>query len=169
MDNNECSARYEHHTGSTVGAPGNDPGAVGWYRRHFTLPAGFAGKKVIVQFDGVYHDSKVYLNGDSVGAQKYGYVSFTCDLTSHLNATGDNVLAVFVDNQTIRTSRWYSGTGIFRHVWLIATDKVYVRNWGTAVTTAAPHRRILASQGADRRGKRAYDRAGPQRGNHHLR
>ena len=113
----------------------NDPGASGWYRKHFTLPAGFAGKKVIVQFDGVYHDSKVYLNGTQVGSQQYGYVSFTCDLTPYLNATGDNVLAVFVDNLTVRNSRWYSGTGIFRHVWLIATDKVYVRNWGTAVTT----------------------------------
>jgi len=112
-----------------------DPGAIGWYRKHFTLPTGFAGKKVIVQFDGVYHDSKIYINGDSVGAQKYGYVSFYCDITPYLNATGDNVIAVFVDNETIRTSRWYSGTGIFRHVWLIATDKVYVRNWGTAVTT----------------------------------
>jgi beta-galactosidase len=113
----------------------NDPGASGWYRKHFTLPAGFAGKKVIVQFDGVYHDSKVYLNGTQVGGQQYGYVSFYCDLTPYLNATGDNVLAVFVDNVTVRNSRWYSGTGIFRHVWLIATDKVYVRNWGTAVTT----------------------------------
>ena len=113
----------------------NDPGASGWYRKHFTLPAGFAGKKVIVQFDGIYHDSKVYLNGTQVGSQQYGYVSFICDLTPYLNATGDNVLAVFVDNLTVRNSRWYSGTGIFRHVWLIATDKVYVRNWGTAVTT----------------------------------
>jgi Beta-galactosidase/beta-glucuronidase len=113
----------------------NDPGASGWYRKHFTLPAGFAGKKVIVQFDGVYHDSKVYLNGTQVGSQQYGYVSFYYDLTPYLNATGDNVLAVFVDNLTVRNSRWYSGTGIFRHVWLIATDKVYVRNWGTAVTT----------------------------------
>jgi len=113
----------------------NDPGASGWYRKHFTLPVGFAGKKVVVQFDGVYHDSKVYLNGTQVGSQQYGYVSFTCDLTPYLNATGDNVLAVFVDNLTVRNSRWYSGTGIFRHVWLIATDKVYVRNWGTAVTT----------------------------------
>jgi beta-galactosidase len=112
-----------------------DPGALGWYRKHFTLPEGFAGKKVIVQFDGVYHDSKIYLNGTQVGNQQYGYVSFYCDLTPYLNATGDNVLAVFVDNQTVRNSRWYSGTGIFRHVWLIATDKVYVRNWGTAVTT----------------------------------
>jgi beta-galactosidase len=112
-----------------------DPGALGWYRKHFTLPLGFAGKKVIVQFDGVYHDSKIYLNGTQVGSQQYGYVSFYCDLEPYLNATGDNVLAVFVDNQTVRNSRWYSGTGIFRHVWLIATDKVYVRNWGTAVTT----------------------------------
>jgi beta-galactosidase len=113
----------------------NDPGANGWYRKHFTLPAGFAGRKVIVQFDGIYHDSKVYLNGTQVGSQQYGYVSFTCDLTPYLNATGDNVLAVFVDNLTVRNSRWYSGTGIYRHVWLIATDKVYIRNWGTAVTT----------------------------------
>jgi beta-galactosidase len=118
-----------------VGPTNNDPGAMGWYRKHFTVPTGWAGKKVIVQFDGVYHDSKVYLNGTLVGSQRYGYVSFLCDLTPYLNATGDNVLAVFVDNLTSRRSRWYSGTGIFRHVWLIATDMVYVRDWGTAVTT----------------------------------
>jgi beta-galactosidase len=114
----------------------NDPAAIGWYRKHFTLPAEFAGKKVVVQFDGIYHDSKVYLNGTQVGGQQYGYISFTCDLTPYLNATGDNVLAVFADDQTVRNSRWYSGCGIYRHAWLIATDKVYVRNWGTAVTTS---------------------------------
>ena len=113
----------------------SDPGAIGWYRKHFTLPPGFAGKKVVVQFDGVYHDSKVYLNGTEVGSQRFGYVSFCCDLTPYLNATGDNVLAVFVDNLTSRRSHFYSGTGIYRHVWLIATDLVHVRNWGTAVTT----------------------------------
>jgi beta-galactosidase len=118
-----------------TGTSGNDPAARGWYRKHFTLPTGFAGKKVMVQFDGVYHDSKIYLNGTLVGGEQYGYVSFTCDLTPYLNATGDNVLAVMVDDQTVRNSRWYSGCGILRHVWLIATDKVYVRNWGTAVTT----------------------------------
>jgi beta-galactosidase len=118
-----------------VNTSNNDPGAKGWYRKHFTLPAGFAGKKVIVQFDGIYHDSKIYINGTQVGSQEYGYVSFYCDLTPYLNATGDNVLAVFVDNLTVRNSRWYSGTGIYRHVWLIATDNVYVRNWGTFVTT----------------------------------
>ena len=113
----------------------SDPGAMGWYRKHFTLPPGFAGKKVIVQFDGVYEDSKIYLNGTQVGGQRFGYISFYCDLTPYLKPTGDNVLAVFVDNVTSRRSHFYSGTGIYRHVWLIATDMVYVKNWGTAVTT----------------------------------
>jgi beta-galactosidase len=114
----------------------SDPGAIGWYRKHFTLPPGFAGKKVIVQFDGVYEDSVIYLNGTRIGNQRFGYISFNCDLTPYLNATGDNVLAVFVDNLTSRRSHFYSGTGIYRHVWLIATDKeVYIPNWGTAVTT----------------------------------
>ncbi len=97
-----------------VGAPGNDPGAKGWYRNHFTLPAGWAGKKVIVQFDGVYHDSKIYLNGDSIGAQKYGYVNFYCDLTPKLNATGDNVLAVLVDDLTVRNVPLVFGHGHFQ-------------------------------------------------------
>ena len=120
-----------------VSTKDSDPGVIGWYRKHFTLPPGFAGKKVIVQFDGVYHDSKIYLNGTEVGSQRFGYVSFCCDLTPYLNATGDNVLAVFVDNLTSRRSHFYSGTGIYRHVWLIATDMVHIRNWGTAVTTPA--------------------------------
>jgi len=115
----------------------SDPGALGWYRKHFTLPPGFAGKKVIVQFDGVYEDSKIYLNGTQIGNQRFGYISFCCDLTPYLNARGDNVLAVFVDNVTSRRSHFYSGTGIYRHVWLIATDMVHIQNWGTAVTTPA--------------------------------
>jgi beta-galactosidase len=121
-----------------VSTTNSDPGAMGWYRKHFTVPSGFAGKKVIVQFDGVYEDSKIYLNGTQVGNQRFGYISFNCDLTPYLNAAGDNVLAVFVDNVTSRRSHFYSGTGIYRHVWLIATDKeVYIPNWGTAVTTPA--------------------------------
>lgn len=118
-------------TSSTV----TDPGNKGWYRKHFTLPASASGKQVIVQFDGVYHDSKVYINGTQVASQEYGYVSFKADITKYLNSTGDNVLAVFVDNKTVQTSRWYSGSGIFRHVWLITTDRVHVKNWGTAITT----------------------------------
>ena len=131
-----------------VSTTNNDPGAMGWYRKHFTLPAEFAGKKVIVQFDGIYHDSKIYLNGTQVGGQQYGYVSFNCDLTPYLNATGDNVLAVFVDNQTVRNSRWYSGTGIYRHVKL-----------GNVRDHANGRRGPVANQGTDRRGKRSDDRA----------
>ena len=88
-----------------------------------------------MQFDGVYHDSKIYLNGTQIGNQRFGYVSFYCDLTPYLKPTGDNVLAVFVDNVTSRRSHFYSGTGIYRNVWLIATDQVYIKNWGPAVTT----------------------------------
>ena len=114
---------------------GIDPGQKGWYRKHFTLPAGAAGKRVTLQFDGVYHFSKVYVNGTLVGSQEYGYVSFQVDITSALKASGDNVIAVWVDNATQRQSRWYSGTGIYRHVWMTVTDPVHVKNWGTAITT----------------------------------
>jgi beta-galactosidase len=143
----EATVNFNDAAWSTVNVPhdmsitlvstsDSDPGAIGWYRKHFTLPPGFAGKKVIVQFDGVYEDSKIYLNGTQVGNQRFGYISFNCDLTPYLNVTGDNVLSVFVDNLTSRRSHFYSGTGIYRHVWLIATDKaVYIPNWGTAVTT----------------------------------
>jgi beta-galactosidase len=112
-----------------------DPGQKGWYRKHFTAPTGASGKMVIIQFDGVYHDAVVYINGAKVASQEYGYVSFKADITKYLNLTGDNVLAVFVDNKTTQTSRWYSGSGIFRHVWMITTDSVHVKNWGTAITT----------------------------------
>lgn len=118
-----------------VGNNGIDPGQKGWYRKHFTVPAGSSGKKVIIQFDAVYHDAVVYINGTQVASQRYGYLSFNADITKYLNQTGDNVLAVWVDNLTVRRSRWYSGTGIFRHVWMITTDPVHVKNWGTAITT----------------------------------
>jgi len=112
-----------------------DPGNKGWYRKHFTLPANATGKRIKVQFDGVFHWCKVYVNGTLVGAQEFGYVSFEVDITNAVKATGDNVIAVWVDNLTQRQSRWYSGTGIYRHVWMTMTDPVHVRNWGTAITT----------------------------------
>lgn len=88
-----------------VGNNGIDPGQKGWYRKHFTLPAGSSGKRVILQFDAVYHDAVVYINGTQVASQRYGYLSFNADITKYLNQTGDNVLAVWVDNLTIRRSR----------------------------------------------------------------
>jgi beta-galactosidase len=109
-------------------------GGLGWYRKTFSLPASSSGQKVFVQFDGVYMDSTVYLNGTQVCARPYGYASFECDLTSGAKADGSNVLAVKVNNQ-LPSSRWYSGSGIYRHTWLKTVNPVRVAYTGTQVTT----------------------------------
>jgi beta-galactosidase len=109
-------------------------GGTGWYRKTFTLPASSSGQKVFVQFDGVYMDSTVYLNGTQVGARPYGFSSFECDLTASAKFGASNVLAVRVNNQQ-PSSRWYSGSGIYRHTWLKTVSPVRVAYTGTAVTT----------------------------------
>ena len=88
-----------------------------------------------VEFDGVYRDATVYLNGHKLGTHPYGYTSFTFDLTPDLNFTGPNVLAVRVDNSAQPNSRWYSGSGIYRHVRVVVTDPTHVAHWGVFVTT----------------------------------
>ena len=109
-------------------------GGTGWYRKTFTLPSASSGQKVYVQFDGVYMDSTVYLNGTQVGARPYGFSSFECDLTANAKLGASNVLAVRVNNQQ-PSSRWYSGSGIYRHTWLKTVNPVRVAYTGTAVTT----------------------------------
>jgi beta-galactosidase len=109
-------------------------GGVGWYRKSFSLPDSSAGQKVLVQFDGVYMDSTVWLNGTQVCARPYGYSSFECDFTSSAKFGGSNMLAVKVNNQ-LPSSRWYSGSGIYRHVWLKTVNAVRVAYTGTRVTT----------------------------------
>jgi beta-galactosidase len=111
-------------------------GGLGWYRKTFTLPRAVAGKRVAVEFDGVYMDSSVYVNGNLVGAHPYGYTGFSFDITPFAHADGvtPNVVAVQVRNQ-LPSSRWYSGSGIYRNVRLTVTDPVHVRRWGTVVTT----------------------------------
>lgn len=111
------------------------PGGVGWYRKQFAAPADVAGKRVTIQFDGVYHRSDVYVNGHHLGHRPYGYVSLQYDLTPYLRPGEANVLAVRVDHSDSPTSRWYSGSGIYRHVWLTVTDALHVAHWGTYVTT----------------------------------
>jgi beta-galactosidase len=112
------------------------PGGLGWYRRSFTLPSELAGKRISVEFDGVYMDSYVYCNGTLVGNHPYGYTGFALDLTDlvHTDGSTANILAVKVQNQ-LPSSRWYSGSGIFRHARLVVTDPVHVQRWGTYVTT----------------------------------
>ena len=111
------------------------PAGVGWYRKTFSAPAGWREKRVSVEFDGVYRDATVYLNGHKLGTHPYGYTSFSFDLTPLLNFAGPNLLAVRVDNSAQPNSRWYSGSGIYRHVRVIVTDPTHVAHWGVFVTT----------------------------------
>lgn len=118
---------------------GNDggyfPSGVAWYRKTFDVPADYSDRKVGIYFEGVYMNSEVFVNGVSLGVWPYGYSSFFYDLTPHLRFGEQNVVAVRVDNSQQKNCRWYSGSGIYRHVWLTVTDKVHVDHWGVAVTT----------------------------------
>ncbi|MEN3360935.1 MAG: beta-galactosidase [Mycobacteriales bacterium] len=119
----------------TTSGTGFLPGGLGWYRKTFTLPPALTGRRVSVEFDGVYMDSSVYLNGQLLGTHPYGYTGFAFDLTgAHTDGVTPNVLAVQVRNQ-LPSSRWYSGSGIYRNVRLVVTGPVHVARWGTAVTT----------------------------------
>ena len=110
------------------------PGGIGWYRKSFFLPEADAGKKVYVDFDGVYRNSEVWINGHKLGFRPNGFISFRYDMTPYLNY-GDqaNVIAVRVDNGDQPNSRWYSGSGIYRNVWLVKTNSIHVDHWGTHV------------------------------------
>jgi len=116
-------------------AGGALPGGVGWYRKTFTVPAADSGKVVFVEFGGVYRNSEVWINGHSLGKRPYGYSSFRYELTPHLRYRARNVIAVRVDNSQQPNSRWYSGSGIYRHVRLVTSDPTHVAGWGTYITT----------------------------------
>ena len=111
------------------------PGGIGWYRKSFSIDKNSEGKKIFIDFDGVYMNSEVWINGKSLGVRPYGYISFRYDLTDHIRYGGENVIAVRVDNSEQPNSRWYSGCGIYRNVWLTVADPVHVDLWGTYVTT----------------------------------
>ncbi|MDU4884438.1 Ig-like domain-containing protein [uncultured Clostridium sp.] len=111
-------------------------GGIGWYRKSFVLPKEMEGKKITIDFDGVYMDSYIYVNGEQVGNHPYGYTPFSFDITDNLICDGvtENVISVKVNNRQ-PSSRWYSGSGIYRDVKLTVTNKVYVEQYGTYVTT----------------------------------
>jgi beta-galactosidase len=112
------------------------PGGIGWYRKMFTIDAAHKGKLVFIQFDGVYRNSEVWINGHYLGKRPYGYSTFQYELTPHLvYGPKTNVIAVRVDNSKQPNSRWYSGSGIYRNVWFTTLDPVHVEHWGTYVTT----------------------------------
>ena len=129
----------DFYAGNPSGAGGGAlPGGVGWYRKTFSIPltpSQDGGTSCFIEFDGVYMNSTVYVNGQKVGFRPYGYSSFEYDITDYLKK-GENVIAVRVDNSDQPNSRWYSGCGIYRHVWLTQTEHTHVAHWGTYVTSS---------------------------------
>ncbi len=121
----------DFYVGNPSGASGGAlPGGVGWYRKHFRLAAGRSDERVTITFDGVYMNATVYVNGHALGTRPYGYSTFEYDITPYIDRTGENVLAVRVDNSDQPNSRWYSGCGIYRHVWLTTSSPLRVAQWG---------------------------------------
>lgn len=114
-------------------ASGYLPGGIGWYRKEFEVGRQLKGKRVSVVFDGIYHKASVYLNGEKIAYHRYGYTSFEVDLTPYILYGRKNVICVRVDHA--EKSRWYTGSGIYRHAWLQITDPVHVKMWGTYITT----------------------------------
>lgn len=123
----DSTAEVGVHGGFTVGGKG-------WYRKQFTVPASAKGKRVVIQFDGIYMNADLWINGKHLGCQPYGYTTFTHDLTPYITIGAKNTIVVSVKNEG-RNSRWYSGSGIYRHVWLSVLPEVHVAQWGTVINT----------------------------------
>lgn len=124
---------------SLASCTGYLPGGIAWYRKHFDLesltsvfPTRKDGGELYVFFEGIYNRSEIYLNGHLIGKRPNGYISTLYELTPYLNKTGDNVLAVRVDHSRSADSRWYTGSGIYRDVWLVQAPKTHLAQWGTA-------------------------------------
>ncbi len=143
-DSSWTSLSVPHDWSPALGFDRNSPGGagsgfmdggVGWYRKTFTLDSSYSGKRILVEFDGVYMNSQVWINGTSLGTWPYGYTTFQYDLTQYVKTDGsNNVLAVRVDNKQ-PNSRWYSGSGIYRNVWLTALNPVHIAFNGAFITT----------------------------------
>jgi beta-galactosidase len=126
---------FDRNQSKGAASTGYVVGGTGWYRKHFTLASADAKKLVTVRFDGVYMNADFWINGHLLGNHPYGYTSFEFDLTPYLKPAGkENVLAVRVRNDG-KNSRWYSGSGIYRHTWLTVTAPIYMPTWGVFVTT----------------------------------
>jgi beta-galactosidase len=124
------------YSATNASGTGYLPGGIGWYRKSFQAAESERGRKVFIAFDGVYRDSDVWINGHHLGHRPYGFSSFDYDLTPYLTfGAKANVLAVRVDHTENADSRFYTGSGIYRHVWLVSTPPVHVAHWGSFVHT----------------------------------
>jgi beta-galactosidase len=122
-------------TNKTGGAGAFLPSGIGWYRKHFMLPKEDEARIVRIEFDGVMANSDVWINGFHLGDRPNGYVSFSYELTGHLNFGGENVIAVRCDTSAQPASRWYAGAGVYRHVRLVVENPVHIVEDGMFVTT----------------------------------
>ncbi|WP_197091451.1 sugar-binding domain-containing protein [Sphingobacterium endophyticum] len=111
-------------------ATGYLPGGIGWYQKEIEIPAEKEGEQVFLYFEGVYNRSEVFVNGKSVGKRPNGYVSFSYDISPYLNYGGNNLISVKVDHSKDADSRWYTGSGIYRDVWLVYANKIRLDQWG---------------------------------------
>lgn len=135
---------FSKHNPSGTGG-GALPGGIGWYRKSFVADAKEKGKYFYIDFDGVYMNAEVFVNGVSLGKRPYGYISFRYELTPYILWNRKNVIAVRVDNAEQPNSRWYSGCGIYRNVWLTKVNPLHIAQWGTYVTATevSEHRATL--------------------------
>jgi beta-galactosidase len=111
------------------------PGGIGWYRKTLTIPEAMKDKKVYIYFEGVYRDGGVYINGTSLGMRPNGYISYMYELTPYIRYGMDNVVSVRVDHSQSADSRWYTGSGIYRDVYLIYANPIHIDQWGVYYTT----------------------------------
>jgi beta-galactosidase len=116
-------------------ATGYLPGGIGWYKKIFTGNSSWQGKQVFVYFDGVYKNSEVWINGHLLGKRPNGFISFQYELTPYLNLKGENTIVVKADHSEFADSRWYTGSGIYRNVYLIVKAPVHIGNWDVAFST----------------------------------
>ena len=106
------------------------PGGIGWYRKSLSIPADKKNEMIYLYFEGVYNNSEVFVNGKSVGKRPNGYISFAYDITPYINYGVDNTIVVRVDHSESADSRWYTGSGIYRNVWLVYANPVHIAQWG---------------------------------------
>lgn len=151
-------------------ATGQTMGGEGWYRKQFTITPEDVDKRHVLYFEGIYNQSEIWINGQEIHKNMYGYTSFRVDVTPYCHPAGQpNIIAVKVMNIG-KNSRWYSGSGIYRHVWLIRTSPVFIEEWGTFVRTVSLDAKQaevklstqIMNQGQKHRGKVEAELLSPQ-------
>lgn len=120
---------------SLASCTGYLPGGIGWYRKDLPIPANRANNKVYLYFEGIYNYSEVYINGHLLGTRPNGYVSFAYDATQYITFGSNNMITVRVDHSKSADSRWYTGSGIYRNVWLVYANPIHFSQWGTTCIT----------------------------------